>query len=51
MNNKTIKKKRPPVFIGVKRVEMLVLLLPHVRQREFLTWDGQIGPVILWGLH
>jgi hypothetical protein len=24
-----------------------VLLLPHVRQREFLSWDGQIGPVIL----
>jgi hypothetical protein len=41
---------RPPVFIGVNRVEMLVLLLPHVRQREFLAWDGQIGPVILGGV-
>jgi hypothetical protein len=28
---------RPPVFIGVHRVEMLVLLLPHGRQREFLA--------------
>jgi hypothetical protein len=27
-------------------VEMLVLLLPHDRQREFLDWDGQIVPVI-----
>jgi hypothetical protein len=40
-------KSRPPVFIGHKRVEMLVLLLPHVRWREFLAWDSQIGPVIL----
>jgi hypothetical protein len=24
-----------------------VPLLPHGRQREFLAWDGQIGPVIL----
>jgi hypothetical protein len=30
---------------------MLVLLLPHGRRREFLAWDGQIGPVILGGLH
>jgi hypothetical protein len=27
------------------------LLLPHGRQREFLLWDVQIGPVILEGLH
>jgi hypothetical protein len=40
-------KSRPPVFIGVNRVKMLVLLLPHVRQREFLAWDGQLGSVIL----
>jgi hypothetical protein len=26
---------------------MLVLFLPHVGWREFLTWDVQIGPVIL----
>jgi hypothetical protein len=26
---------------------MLVLLPPHIRQREFLAWDDQIGPVIL----
>jgi hypothetical protein len=44
-------RSRPPVFIGVNRVEMLFLLLPHVRQRKFLAWDGQIGPVILGGLH
>jgi hypothetical protein len=37
--------------IGVNRVEMLVLLLPHFRRKEFLPWDGQIGPVILGGLH
>jgi hypothetical protein len=24
---------------------VLVLLLPHVEQREFLAWDGQIGPL------
>jgi hypothetical protein len=30
-------------------VKVLVLLLPHVRWREFLAWDGQIGPVILGG--
>jgi hypothetical protein len=35
--------------VGVNRVEMLVLLLPHDRQREFLVWDVQIGPVILGG--
>jgi hypothetical protein len=35
-------------FIRVNRVQMLVLLLPHVRWREFFAWDGQIGPVI-WG--
>jgi hypothetical protein len=40
-------RSRPPVFIGVNRVEMLVLLFPYVRRREFLAWDGQIGPVIL----
>jgi hypothetical protein len=44
-------RSRPPVFIGLNRMEMLVLLLPHVRLREFLAWDGQIGPVILGGLH
>jgi hypothetical protein len=44
-------KSRPPVFIGVNRVKMLVLLLPHDRQREFLDWDGQIGHVILGGFH
>jgi hypothetical protein len=32
-------------------VEVLVLLLPHVGWKEFLPWDGQIGPVILGGLH
>jgi hypothetical protein len=42
---------RPPVFIGVNKVEMLVLLLPHVGQREFLAWDCQSGPVILGELH
>jgi hypothetical protein len=30
-------------------VEMLVLILPHVGWREFLSWDGQIGPIILGG--
>jgi hypothetical protein len=41
---------RPLVCIGVNRVEMLVLLLPHVKQREVLAWGGQIGPIILgWG--
>jgi hypothetical protein len=30
---------------------MLVLLLPYGRWREFLAWDGQIGPVILGELH
>jgi hypothetical protein len=30
-------------------VEMLVLLLPYVRQREFLAWDSQIVPIILAG--
>jgi hypothetical protein len=30
---------------------VLVLLLPHVGWREFLPCDGQIGPVILEGLH
>jgi hypothetical protein len=44
-------KLRPPVFIGLNRVEILVLLLPHGRQREFLAWDGQIGPVILGKPH
>jgi hypothetical protein len=42
-------KSRPPVFIGLNRVEVLALLLPHVGWREFLPWDGQIGPVILGG--
>jgi hypothetical protein len=40
-------RSRLPVFIGVNRVEILVLLLPYGRQREFLAWDSQIGPVIL----
>jgi hypothetical protein len=26
---------------------VLVSLLPHVGWREFLAWDGHIGPVIL----
>jgi hypothetical protein len=25
------------------RVEVLVLLLPHVGQRQFLAWDDQIA--------
>jgi hypothetical protein len=33
-------RSRPLVFIRVNRVEMLVLLLPHVRRRELLAWDG-----------
>jgi hypothetical protein len=37
----------PLVFIGVNKVEMLVQLLLHVGWREFLAWDGQIGPVML----
>jgi hypothetical protein len=40
-------KSRPPVFIGLNRVKVLVLILPHVGWREFLPWDAQIGPVIL----
>jgi hypothetical protein len=32
-------------------MELLVLLLPHDRWRGFLAWYGQIGPVILRGLH
>jgi hypothetical protein len=44
-------RSRPPVFIGVNRVEMLVPPLPHGRWKEFLVWDGQIGPVILGELH
>jgi hypothetical protein len=32
-------------------VEVLVLILPHVGWKEFLPWDGQIGPIILGGLH
>jgi hypothetical protein len=44
-------KSRPPVSIGLSRMEMLVLLLSHGRWREFLLWDGQIEPVILGGLH
>jgi hypothetical protein len=54
IKNKKLRKEhytRPPVFIGLNRVEMLVLLIPHVRQMEFLAWDDQIGPVILGGLH
>jgi uncharacterized membrane protein YkvI len=43
-------KSRPPVFIGLNRVEVLGLLLPHVGRREFLPWDIQIGSVILGGL-
>jgi hypothetical protein len=27
----------------------VVLLFPRGRWREFLAWDGQIGPVILGG--
>jgi hypothetical protein len=30
---------------------MLVLLLSHDRQREFLAWNGQIRPVILGELY
>jgi hypothetical protein len=45
------RKSRPPVFIGLNSMEMLILLLPHGRQREFFAWDSQIGPVILRGLH
>jgi hypothetical protein len=44
-------RSRPAVFIGVNRVEMSVLLLPHVGWREFLPWDVQIVPVNLGGLH
>jgi hypothetical protein len=44
-------RSRPPVFIRVNRVEMLVLLLPHVGQRDFLAWDVQIRTVILRGFH
>jgi hypothetical protein len=43
------RKSKLPVFTGLNRVEVLVLLLPHVGWREFLPWDGQIGPVILGG--
>jgi hypothetical protein len=42
-------KSRPPVFIGLNRVKVLVLPFPHVGWKEFLLWDGQIGPVILVG--
>jgi hypothetical protein len=42
---------RAPVSIGLNRVKVLVLLIPHVGWREFLPWIGQIGPVILGGLH
>jgi hypothetical protein len=45
------RKSIPPVFIGLNRQEMLVLLLPHGRQREFLPWDGQTGPIMLGGFH
>jgi hypothetical protein len=44
-------RSRRPILLGVNRVEVLVLLLPHVRQREFLAWDGQIGPIISGKLH
>jgi hypothetical protein len=30
-------------FMGVNRVEMLVLLLPHSKQRKFLAWDALTG--------
>jgi hypothetical protein len=36
-------KSRPPVFIGLNRMEVLALLLPHVGQRKFLAWDDQMG--------
>jgi hypothetical protein len=32
-------------------MKVLDLLLPHVGWREFLPWEGQIGPVILGGIH
>jgi hypothetical protein len=35
----------------LNRVEVLVLLLPHVGWRDFLPWDVHIRPVILGGLH
>jgi hypothetical protein len=31
---------RPPVFIGVNRVKLLVLFLPHVKGRKFLARPG-----------
>jgi hypothetical protein len=55
IKNKNSKKKAlhwrssRPAFIGVNRLEMLVLLLPYGRQKKFLAWDDQIGPVILGG--
>jgi hypothetical protein len=42
-------RSRPPGFIGVNKMEIFVLLFPHVRQKEFLAWHGQIGPLILEG--
>jgi hypothetical protein len=44
-------KSRPAVFIELNRVEVLLLLLPYVKWREFLAWDVQIGPIVLGGLH
>jgi hypothetical protein len=36
-------KLRPPVFIGVTRVEMLVLLLPHVSGGNFFPGMAILG--------
>jgi hypothetical protein len=46
----TTPKVKTSSFFGINRVEMLVLLLPHVRQRELLAWDGQLWPIILAAL-
>jgi hypothetical protein len=38
------RRSRPPVFIErVNRVEMLILLLPHGRQREFGAEMARLG--------
>jgi hypothetical protein len=36
-------RSRPPVFIGLNRVEVLVPLLPHVGWREIFPWDARLG--------